>query len=63
MKEACCVAVRLRPLLRGETVTEDRLVLKDRNVRFHSNKQGIEKVFAVDHAFVPDETQVSTTTM
>lgn len=59
MKEACCVAVRLRPLLKGETVTEDRLVLNDKNVRFHSNRQGLEKIFAVDHAFIPDETQVT----
>lgn len=61
MREACCVAVRLRPLLKGESVAEDRLVLTNRKVRVH--RQGIEKLYAVDHAFVPDGTQVRTSTI
>jgi hypothetical protein len=57
MREACCVAVRLRPLVQGETIAEDPLVLTERQVRFQ--RQGIEKLYTVDQAFVPDGTQVN----
>jgi hypothetical protein len=62
MREACCVAVRLRPLLKGESVAEVLLVLTDGQVRFQGRTQGIEKLFTVDHAFRPDEDQVQTRT-
>lgn len=61
MTEACRVAVRLRPLLKGESIATDKLLLEDGSVKFH--RQGVEKLYSVDRTFVPSATQVSTTFM